>query len=75
MALEYRPLLDALVATTALVMPLNCHAPKAIPATYYHSGIIGLSRDIASGKVDGTEDYLLATLTWLCAFEVCFYSL
>ena len=70
MALEYRPLLDALLATAALVMSPNSQAPKAMPATPYHSGIIGLSRDIESGKVDGTEDCLLATLTWLCAFEV-----
>lgn len=71
MARNYPPLLDALLATTALVMPANGHPSRIVPTMYYHSGIVGLSHDIKNGNVNGTEDHLLATLTWLCAFEVC----
>lgn len=71
MATQYPPLLDALLATTALVMPMDHPDSRALPTMYYHSGIVGLSHDIKNGILSGTEDCLLATLIWLCAFEVC----
>jgi Fungal specific transcription factor domain len=71
MCLESRVLLNA-VSACALVsshkeLANNSQEP---PQKLYMNAISEISTGIAQGSLTGTEDYLLATVLWLCVYEV-----
>ncbi|OKL60937.1 hypothetical protein UA08_03716 [Talaromyces atroroseus] len=70
MCLESRLLLNA-VSACALVTSHNGLADSSgeSPHKLYMNAISEISTGIAQGALRGTEDYLLATVLWLCVYE------
>lgn len=69
-SINYRPLLDAMMACAAATLSGEVDWFRNFAVKKYISAVQGVQDGLASGSLVGKEDHLLATVAWLCVFEV-----
>lgn len=70
MSLAFKPLRDAMIATASLTIPAAIESEPDLPVALYCSAVKAIHQGIYNQSFTGQEDCLLATLLWLCMFEV-----
>jgi hypothetical protein len=70
MSLSYQPLINALIANAALTLRTNSKHWQSFALEKYICAARDVRRGIEDGSLTGREDSLLATIMWLCIFEV-----
>lgn len=70
MALHSSALMNALLACSALTLRHGSQSWQSFAVGSYVLSLNEVGKGIADGSFTGTEDLLLATVMWLCIFEV-----
>ncbi|KIM93697.1 hypothetical protein OIDMADRAFT_137323 [Oidiodendron maius Zn] len=69
MGLHFTPLLDAIMACAAITLSSETDKFRDFAVSKYISSVQGVRTGLVDGSLVGVEDYLLATVMWLCVFE------
>ena len=69
-SIHFSPLLDAMMACGATTLCSEVDWCRDFAIKKYISAIQGVRAGLANGSLMGIEDHLLATVMWLCLFEV-----
>lgn len=70
MGLHFPPLLDAIMACAAITLSGETDKFRDFAVSKYISSVQGVRTGLVDGSLVGVEDHLLATVMWLCVFEV-----
>jgi hypothetical protein len=70
MCLDSASLLNAVAACATIDLSKGADRQEDAARTLYMMAMSEISAGIASKTLTGTEDHLLATVIWLCVFEV-----